>query len=298
MAGMNRRSVNRCGGKRKAEPGRHGRENLGKGNPGAGDLGKSVTNVFTGLLFVGLLGAVMASGHHLYQRIDQPFTEVRVGGDFHYLKRQELVDLVVGHADGDFLSIDLGELQAAMQAHPWIADVSVRRGWPSTLEVEVVEETPIARWGEEGFLNRLGEELLIEDTSELVGLPVLKSRFGSSREMMRHYQLLAQMLNPAGLKVVELHRDDLGAWRVVTDQHIELILGRGTVADKIKRLSQVWIHGLNQQAVNIDSIDLRYPNGLAVAWKSEALSWRDGSGMGKNGAAKTAKVHTTRSVQG
>jgi cell division protein FtsQ len=37
----------------------------------------------------------------------------------------------------------------------------------------------------------------------------------------------------------------------------------------------VWESGLSQQVKEIKTIDLRYPNGLAVAWKDGALAGAD-----------------------
>jgi cell division protein FtsQ len=135
----------------------------------------------------------------------------------------------------------------------------------------VIEEVPIARWGEAGFLNRLGEQLDIVDNSALESLPVLRTQFGSSQEMMESYQMLAALLQPTGLKLVELQRDNLGVWRVETARGIKLVLGRDQLGDKLKRLALAWNSGLQNELDNIKTIDLRYPNGLAVAWKDGSL---------------------------
>ena len=135
----------------------------------------------------------------------------------------------------------------------------------------MLEEVPIARWGNEGFLNRLGEELTIADNSKLKALPVLRAKYGTSREMMQAYQSMAELMLPTGLKLIEIQRDSLGAWRVDTADDIRLVLGRDQIAEKIRRFVLVWKSGLNQQLDSIKTIDLRYPNGLAVGWKDGVL---------------------------
>jgi cell division protein FtsQ len=79
----------------------------------------------------------------------------------------------------------------------------------------------------------------------------------------------------------------MGAWRVLTDKGVELVLGREQIGEKIKRLALVWESGLNQQVKEIKTIDLRYPNGLAVAW-------RDGSLAGADWKTKLNAVSTVR----
>jgi len=224
------------------------------------------------IMLAAVLVTVGYGGSLLYKQIDKPLTNVMIGGDFTYLQPADLSALVAGEVDGGFLSVDLAGLSDVLRAHPWVSEVNVRREWPSILKVEVTEEVPIARWGEKGFLNRLGEELLIENNSHLGALPVLRTEAGTSREMMQSYQLMAELLIPTGLKIVELRRDNLGVWFIDTARELRMVIGRDEVSEKIRRFNLVWAAGLNQQLARIESIDLRYPNGLAVAWKSAALA--------------------------
>ena len=223
------------------------------------------------LLLLSLAVAVIYGVTMLFQSVNKPVTEIVVAGELTYMQQQELVDLVSAEIGGGFVTIDLEVLRQNLQRHPWVDSVSIRRQWPSTLSVTVIEEVPIARWGEAGFLNRLGEQLDIVDNSALENLPVLRAQFGSSQEMMDSYQMLAALFLPTGLKLTELQRDNLGVWRVETARGIELILGRDHLADKIKRLALAWHSGLQNELHNIETIDLRYPNGLAVAWKNGLL---------------------------
>ena len=223
------------------------------------------------LLLVCLSVATIYGVTMLFQVVNKPVTEIVVAGELSYMQQQELVDLVSAEIGGGFLTIDLDALRQNLQRHPWVDSASIRRQWPSTLSVKVIEEVPIARWGEAGFLNRLGEQLDIVDNSALDSLPVLRTQYGSSQEMMESYQMLAALLQPTGLKLVELQRDNLGVWRVETARGIKLVLGRDQLGDKLKRLALAWNSGLQNELDNIKTIDLRYPNGLAVAWKDGLL---------------------------
>lgn len=262
MATQNRRGANR------------------KKEQSAENSGGVFRSAFSGLstvLLFAVLALVIYGAGLLYKQIDKPLTNVMIGGNFTFLETAELSELVVKEIDGGFLSVDLGRLGEVLREHPWVDEVSVRREWPSILNVEVIEEVPIARWGEKGFLNRLGEELLIESNSHLGALPVLRADFGSSRDMMENYQLMAELLIPTGLKIAELKRDSLGVWFIDTATGVRLVIGRDHVSEKIRRFTTVWAAGLSQQLKHIKTIDLRYPNGLAVAWKDGALAeaWQE-----------------------
>lgn len=229
------------------------------------------------MMLVAVLALIGYGGSLLYKQIDKPLTNVMIGGDFTYLQPAELTKMVAGEVDGGFLSIDLASLRQVLRAHPWVRDVTVSREWPSMLKVEVTEEVPIARWGQKGFLNRLGEELIIENNSHLSALPVLRADTGSSREMMENYQLMAELLVPTGLKIAELQRDNLGVWYLDTAPGLRMVIGRDQVSEKIRRFNLVWAAGLNKYVKNIAAVDLRYPNGLAVAWRETALAVQEGT---------------------
>ena len=235
-------------------------------------LSDGVAEKFLRLLMVTVFVAAIFGADFIYKQIDTPLSKIMVGGNFNHLEEQELAELVNMEIDGGFLSMNLNKLRQELQSHPWIHQVSVRREWPSTLKVEVIEEVPIARWGKKGFLNRLGDQLSLPENSNLKSLPVLEADFGSSQDMIAQYLLLAELLAPTDLKLTELQRDAVGAWQVETASGVRIVLGRDQIIEKIRRLIVVWGSGLDVQLNNIATIDLRYPNGLAVSWRDQDIT--------------------------
>jgi len=235
-------------------------------------LSDGVAEKFLRLLMVTVFVAAIFGADFIYKQIDTPLSKIMVGGNFNHLEEQELAELVNMEIDGGFLSMNLNKLRQELQSHPWIHQVSVRREWPSTLKVEVIEEVPIARWGKKGFLNRLGDQLSLPENSNLKSLPVLEADFGSSQAMIAQYLLLAELLAPTDLRLTELQRDAVGAWQIETASGVRIVLGRDQIIEKIRRLIVVWGSGLDVQLNNIATIDLRYPNGLAVSWRDQDIT--------------------------
>jgi cell division protein FtsQ len=224
----------------------------------------NLTKLITVMLFCAIAyGAALAINH-----LDKPIVKVSIEGEFRYIEQKQFIELVNSQLSGGFITIDLNALQNVLHQHPWVAEVSIQRQWPANLHINVIEEVPIARWGNDSFLNRTGDQLIIKDNSHLSNLPLMTAKFGSSSEVMKQYQRLADLLIPTGLKLAKLDLDSLGAWQVETNNGIKLILGRNHVGEKIRRLVMVWRSDLHQQSAKIKTIDLRYPNGLAVAWRN------------------------------
>ncbi|CAI8351034.1 MAG: Cell division protein FtsQ [Porticoccaceae bacterium UBA1117] len=235
-------------------------------------LSDGVAEKFLRLLMVTVFVAAIFGADFIYKQIDTPLSKIMVGGNFNHLEEQELAELVNMEIDGGFLSMNLNQLRQELQSHPWIHQVSVRREWPSTLKVEVIEEVPIARWGKKGFLNRLGDQLSLPENSNLNSLPVLEADFGSSQDMIAQYLLLAELLAPTDLRLTELQRNAVGAGQIETASGVRIVLGRDQIIEKIRRLIVVWGSGLDVQLNNIETIDLRYPNGLAVSWRDQDIT--------------------------
>jgi len=235
-------------------------------------LSDGIAEKFLRLLMVTVFVAAIFGADFIYKQIDTPLSKIMVGGNFNHLEEQELAELVNMEIDGGFLSMNLNQLRQELQSHPWIHQVSVRREWPSSVKVEVIDEVPIARWGKKGFLYRLGDQLSLPENSNLNSLPVLEADFGSSQDMIAQYLLLAELLAPTDLRLTELQRDAVGAWQIETAAGVRIVLGRDQIIEKIRRLIVVWGSGLDIQLNNIATIDLRYPNGLAVSWRDQDIT--------------------------
>ena len=48
---------------------------------------------------------------------------------------------------------------------------------------------------------------------------------------------------------------------------VDILLGRDHVVEKMRRFAAIYERELKEQSANIARIDLRYANGLAVAWR-------------------------------
>lgn len=203
------------------------------------------------------------------QKLDKPIDRVVVNGDFYHLKEKEVINLIDQKVKDGFLSLNLSGLNKYLESEPWIRNATIRRSWPSTIIVDITEEKPIARWGEKQVLNNVGDYLEITDKQSIKNLPTFTSEFGKSKEMIKSYQLMSEIFGPTGLKVQEIRRDVVGSWLITTSSGIQINLGRNQLAQKLRRFQVVWSAQLTSQVEKIKTIDMRYPNGISVAWNQD-----------------------------
>ena len=192
-----------------------------------------------------------------------------VEGEFQLISKQRATELIGNEIDGDFLQLDLMELKEALLSDPWVEKVTLNRRWPDTLVVKIIEQKPIARWGD-GFLNQRGEIIRVEEAGPLSGLPWLQGNEADAIEILQQYQDLSQILRSRGLDVLELKCDNKKSWRLTVKNHVEIAIGRDQVMEKIRRFVTVYDAHLSSVWSDVKAIDVRYTNGVAVRWVADS----------------------------
>lgn len=210
----------------------------------------------------------------IYQRLNVAIGVIAVNGEFTQVEQVDVQQMVEPLVTGGFLSLDLQKIRRELELHPWIQQAKVSRRWPDSLVITVTEEVPIARWGSSGFLNARGERKEIGDNARLAFLPMLLGGDQSERQLMKSYREMVQLLQPSGLRVAALKRDDRGAWWLKLDNGLELVIGRDHVMEKMRRFLVVWEGELKSKVEQVAKVDIRYDNGVAVEWLAKQ-AWSD-----------------------
>ena len=219
------------------------------------------------LILLGV-GVVSIAGLQAYITLQSISVErITVSGTLEHTQAAAVQDMVYPALSGGFLGTDLAEVRQQLEALPWIHEANVRRVWPNALEIHVVEQLPIARWGEQGFLNHEGEIFRPSQRNAWQSLPVLSGPEGAAPELMRRYQRLLDMLKPLGLSPAALSVDERGQMTATLAGGQQINLGGDDFRERMKRFKAVYRAELASQMDAVESIDLRYERGVAVAFK-------------------------------
>jgi cell division protein FtsQ len=196
-----------------------------------------------------------------------PIKRVLIEGDLHHLARADLMNSIQAHAHSGFFRVDLDKLEQSVRKLPWVAAVSARRAWPDALLVRVREQVPIARWGSEALLNSRGEIFQPSGGDLPDGLPLLFGPKGRERYLIGQFHAASQLLKGDGVGLKALVEDERRAWYMVLDNGIPVALGRNRPEDKVRRFARIYPRTLAEKVDKVAGVDMRYPNGFAVAWK-------------------------------
>lgn len=220
------------------------------------------------LLLLVLGFATYEGAQRLLPYADRPIARVSVQGELSYISQQAVQERIAPYVASSFFTINLAGMRAELESMPWIAHAEVRRVWPDQVVIRLEEQLPVARWGDELLLNNQGQAFAPRGSAHYEHLPLLSGPQRAQQQVMQQYQVLSQMLRPMGFSITRLELREHGSWFISTGQGIELLLGRDHVVEKMRRFNTIFDKVLKAQIANIARIDLRYANGLAVAWRT------------------------------
>lgn len=219
------------------------------------------------LAVIVILSLCAAGVHKLRDPNTQPIQRVHFEDGLVNAARAEL-QRAVGHClQGNFFTVHLRAIERAMTELGWVKSASVRREWPGTLAIQIQEQVPVARWGARALLNRAGEIFKPRGDRFPAHLPILHGPAGRTDALLARFRRLASVLAAAHLSVRALVQDQRRAWHLLLANGIPVSIGRGDPVARVTRLARVYPQVLVSRAEHIERIDLRYTNGLAVAWK-------------------------------
>lgn len=217
----------------------------------------------------GVAGTVAGSWLFAAWLLNKPIETIVINGAFERVSPIQLEALVEPYARAGFLDVDLAGTRRQLVALPWVASAEVRRRWPGTLVVNVREEKPIACWGENGLLNAAGELFLPDAEHVPAELPRLRGPSGTEAQVTERYFRLQEQLEHRGMAAVAMALDDRGAWSFTLANGMQVRLGANSVDQRVTRFLAVLDGTLAHLAGEVDYVDMRYPNGFAIGWKSQ-----------------------------
>lgn len=220
-------------------------------------------------LLVVFSGITVSSLRDFWRWLDRPVSQVQIVGVTRHLDKQALANTLASSLDAPLFDINLKQLREQVISDPWVHDVQISRQWPPALRVKVVEEVPVARWGDKGLLNHQGDIFWPQLKPEYRSLPRLSGPAHETVQIMAMFLDLNRMFAAAGLKLTGLTLEPRGAWTIDLKNGIRVVVGREDIMPRLRRFLTIYNMRLADKADRIQQVDIRYTNGIAVQWRPE-----------------------------
>lgn len=221
-------------------------------------IGWGVALVVIALPLVGLLNGWIA--------VDRwPVRSLRIDAPFAHVGAEQIRATAAPLLNRGFFAVDLGRVQQAVAALPWVDRVEVRKRWPDQVLVRVQEQRPFAHWNRDLLINRQGEVFAVPDAAALQGLPRLSGPDSETDTVLRFYLDMLARFGGADLPIRGVHLSARGTWRLALANGARVMVGHDDVERRLDRFLDTW-HILAADNGSFDYVDLRYSNGYAVRW--------------------------------
>ncbi|MBT8420054.1 MAG: FtsQ-type POTRA domain-containing protein [Gammaproteobacteria bacterium] len=223
------------------------------------------------ILIVVLGIAVIAFGAWTYRAptfLHVSISHVRVAGELREITEASLRKAVSPHLASGFFGLDVAAVRADVLKLPWLKSVSVRRIWPGSLHIAVIEHKAEARWHNGGLIAIDGTLFYPPLESCSADLPILDGVSGIHAEMLRQYREIQSVLEPMGRKVRRFTRTERPIWKIELDTGLTIVVGDKNPIVAVEQFARTATAVLGERIDNVLSVDLRYANGFAVRWRS------------------------------
>ncbi|MFP5390827.1 MAG: cell division protein FtsQ/DivIB [Gammaproteobacteria bacterium] len=194
------------------------------------------------------------------------------GMELKHVNKLTLRNGVLGRIKGNFFTTNLEQVRTAFEAVPWVRRARVRREWPNQLIVEVEEHEALGTWGEDGRLLSVKGDVFtanLAEADEDHELPALEGPEGSEKEVLARFSELRAWFAPISLTPAALNLSSRYAWTVKLSNGMSVALGReqdrDTLHTRVARLVKVYPQLVARLPEGIETVDMRYQNGLALS---------------------------------
>lgn len=216
------------------------------------------------LMAVALLGADQLYHPETFQ-VDQ----LKIAGQFRYLDPADVEEAVIDKAQGNFFSLDLQSIKADVQALAWVESVDVRREWPDTLVISIVEHRPAMRWGKQKWLSTAGAIIELPESIEAKDVVSLSGSDSQAQRILQQAANWQKALAKQGLELRAVELSDSEAWTLrlyspVHNAEFDLLLGHEEVPQRLERFELIFNKQFKFSEHPLKRVDARYPDGLAV----------------------------------
>jgi len=200
-----------------------------------------------------------------------PLSALILTGDNTHITFDKVRDVLIAQEDRlNFFTVEIAQIQKELEAMPWVYSVSIRKRWPETLKIHIVEQSIVAIWNDRALLNRFGEIVEASPSTLKEQYVKLYGDDEQANDVLTTYMKLHQLLKVSLFDITSLTSDLRQSTSLTLENGIMLRLGKEQKLDRIELFLAVYPLINKKYNVNeIDYIDLRYDTGFAIGWHTD-----------------------------
>lgn len=214
------------------------------------------------LLIVIILAAVILAIYVISP--EHKIKTIVLEGSLEQVEKASLNKVVEPFIGQSFWQVDLPVLHASLVRLDWVYKAQVARRWPDKIIVDVIEQKPVVRWGDNGLLNHVGEIFYPRNIEAFQNLVVLEGPSESAKSLLSHFQQFQSLLDPLGWHITKLFLQSDNVWKLEFDSGQFMLLNTESWEHKMNRFIRAFPKVKPDLRKFAHLYDLRYSNGFVI----------------------------------
>lgn len=233
------------------------------------NIGKGISLIFFLILMYGLQDSYSKLKAWLTDEQSLPLTFLILTGDMQHVSKDDVREVLKEQKNRlNFFALEIAQIQKQIEEMPWVYSASIRKQWPDTIKIHIVEQSIIAIWNNKALLNQAGDIIHVPQVGISNQYIKLNGEDEFVKQVLQTYLEVEQLLKVNKFKIKLLSSDKRNSSDIILDNGIALRLGKEQKLDRIQRFLSVFPLIENKYDVNtIDYLDLRYDTGIAIGWQ-------------------------------
>ncbi len=216
-----------------------------------------------------ILALLLAVAYWFVYYPDKELEGYKVKTKLNHLNPEELQTILNKYIGDSFWRLDIEQIHKSIEKLEWVDQAQVTRKWPNFLVVEIVEQTPVAKWGNSGLLNAQADIFYPYDTSNFEQYVALNADDKNAKAMLEKLSFFQTQFNRLNWHIVSIDKRVDKGWLISFTSGTKIILGKQGWQDQIERFILSFSKVKKPIRKQAQTYDLRYSNGFVVKLKKK-----------------------------
>ena len=200
----------------------------------------------------------------LYFSANRTIDTYQLKSEIRQVKESQIAEIMSNYLGVSFWQLDLAQLHADIVRLDWVYRAKVKRHWPGKVEISILEQKPVVRWGEDALLNQNGDIFYPQDIKPFAHYVRLDGETAQSRTLLKSLVIFQKQFDSLGWVIDQLSIQADGVWEMHFTGGQKLILPPQNWSQKLSRFSRAFSKMKPDLINSAELYDLRYSNGFVV----------------------------------
>lgn len=190
------------------------------------------------------------------------------------LNKEQINQVLNAYVGESFWRLNIEQIHADLVKLDWIYQAEVARKWPNTLQVKVIEQIPVAKWGENALLNQNGDVFYPHNIEKFAEYAVLYGEDAEAKKMLQKLAIFQQKFNELDWVIRQVDKRVDKGWMIYFVSNQNMIVGREDWQHQLDRFIKAYPKVKKEVRNNAQTYDLRYSNGFVIKRKNNLKGYK------------------------